>query len=98
MKNLLVSIAASAVITIGMIWGYDQNFAVKIAVIDMDGYVSLLKTDYTQGKLSKEALDADLQRLSRQIQEKYSSNTILLLNEVVVSGNVASFDPDSQSE
>jgi len=98
LKNLLVSIAASAVITIGMIWGYDQNFAVKIAVIDMDGYVSLLKTDYTQGKLSKEALDADLQRLSRQIQEKYSSNTILLLNEVVVSGNVASFDPDSQSE
>jgi len=98
LKNLLVSIAASAVITSGMIWGYDQNFAVKIAVIDMDGYVSLLKTDYTQGKLSKEALDADLQRLSRQIQEKYSSNTILLLNEVVVSGNVASFDPDSQSE
>ena len=91
MKNLLVSIVASAVITIGLIWGYDQNFAVKIAVIDMDGYVSRLKADYTQGKLSKEALDDDLQRLSRQIQEKYSSNTVLILKEVVVSGNVANF-------
>jgi len=91
LKNLLVSIVASAVITICLIWGYDQNFAVKIAVIDMDGYVSRLKADYTQGKLSKEALDDDLQRLSRQIQEKYSSNTVLILKEVVVSGNVANF-------
>jgi len=98
LKQLLVSIAASLVITAGLIWGYDQKFAVKIAVIDMSGYVNRLKSDYTQGKLSQEALDETLQRLSRQIQEKYSSNTILLLNEVVVSGNVANFDPDRQAD
>ncbi len=98
MKQLMVSIVASLVITAGLIWGYDQKFAVKIAVIDMSGYVDRLKSDYTQGKLSQEALDENLQRLSRQIQEKYSSNTILLLNEVVVSGNVANFDPARQAE
>ena len=94
MKNLLASILASAVITTGLLWVYDQHFAVKIAVIDMDGYVSRLKADYMQGKLPKEELDADLQRLSRQIREKYSSNTVLLLKEVVVNSNVANFDPD----
>ena len=98
MKDLFVSILASAVITAGLLWVYDQHFAVKIAVIDMDGYVSRLKTDYMQGKLPKEALDADLQRLSRQIKEKYSSNTVLLLKEVVVNGNVANFYPDAQTQ
>jgi len=98
LKQLMVSIVVSLVITAGLIWGYDQKFAVKIAVIDMSGYVDRLKSDYTQGKLSQEALDENLQRLSRQIQEKYSSNTILLLNEVVVSGNVAIFDPARQAE
>lgn len=98
MKNLFVSILASAVITAGLLWVYDQHFAVKIAVIDMDGYVSRLKTDYMQGNLPKEELDADLQRLSRQIKEKYSSNTVLLLKEVVVNGNVANFYPDAQTQ
>ena len=98
MKTVLVSIAVSLIITTGMIMMYDQQIAVKISVIDMDGYVNRLKSDYTQGKLSQDALDENLQRLSRQIQEKYSSNTILLLNEVVVSGNVANFDPARQAE
>ena len=98
MKNLFVPILASIVITSGLFWVYDQNFATRIAVIDLDGYISRLKTDYIQGKLPKEELDANLQRLSRQIKEKYSSNTVLLLKEVVVSGNVANFYPDPQSE
>jgi len=98
LKNLFVSILASALITTGLLWVYDQHFAVKIAVIDMDDYVSRLKTDYMQGKLPKDELDADLQRLSRQIKEKYSSNTVLLLKEVVVNGNVANFYPDAQTQ
>jgi hypothetical protein len=64
----------------------------------MDGYVNQLRSDYIQGKLSKDQLDVDLQRLSRQIKEKYSSNTILLLKEVVVNGDVENFSPETQSE
>ena len=97
MKTFLVSILTSAIICACFLWAYDQNFAVKIAVIDMDGYVSRLKADYIKGKLPNDALDADLQRLSREIKEKYSSNTILLLKEVVVSGDVAAFDPNPGS-
>ena len=98
MKTVLVSIAVSLIITTGMIWMYDQHIAVKVSVIDMDGYVSRLKADYTQGKLSSEVLDENLKRLSRQIEEQYSANTVLLLKEVVVSGNVANFDPAPKSQ
>jgi hypothetical protein len=98
LKNLFVSILASAIITGGLLWYYDQHFATRIAVIDMDGYVNQLRSDYIQGKLSKEQLDDDLQRLSCQIKEKYSSNTILLLKEVVVNGDVENFSPGIQSE
>jgi hypothetical protein len=98
LKNLFVSILTSVIIAGGLLWYYDQHAATKIAVIDMDGYVNQLRSDYIQGKLSKEQLDEDLQRLSRQIKEKYSSNTILLLKEVVVNGDVENFSPETQSE
>jgi hypothetical protein len=98
LKNLFVSILASAIITGSLLWYYDHQIAMKIVVIDMDGYVNQLRSDYVQGKLSIEQLDEDLQRLSRQIKEKYSSNTILLLKEVVVNGNVENFSPQTQSE
>lgn len=98
MKQLSVCVLLSAIISAGLLWAYDQKFAVKIAVIDMDGYVSRLKADYIQGKLPNDVLDADLQRLSREIKEKYSSNTILLLKEVVVSGDVPAFDPNPGSQ
>jgi hypothetical protein len=95
---LFLSILASAVITSGLLWHYDQHIATRIAVIDMDGYISRLRADYIQGKLSKEQLDEELQRLSSQIKEKYSSNTILLLKEVVVNGDVENFSPALKSE
>ena len=98
MKNFFVSILTSVIITGSLIWYYDQHIATKIAVIDMDGYVNQLRSDYIQGKLSKEQLDGDLQKLSDQIKEKYSSNTILLLKEVVVNGDVENFSPETQSE
>ena len=96
MKNLLISILASLVVTGGLLWAYDQQFAVKIAVIDMHEYVDHLKSDYMQGQISKEQLDKNLKELSDQIKEEYSSNTILLLKEVVVSGDVADFNPKIQ--
>ena len=98
MKNLFVTIFASVIIAGGLLWYYDQHVATKIAVIDMDGYVSQLRSDYIQGKLSKDQLDDDLKRLSREIKEKYSSNTVLLLKEVVVNGDVENFSPETQSE
>ena len=94
MKNLFVSILASAVISAGLLWYYDHAYATKIAVIDMDGYVARLKTDYIHGKLTRKELDENLQQLSRQIRENYSKNTVLLLKEVVINGNVQNFNPD----
>jgi hypothetical protein len=93
MKNLFISILASLVVSGSLLWAYDQNMAVKIAVVDMHGYVERLRSDYMQGQIPKQQLDASLKKLSDQIREKYSSNTILLLQEVVVSGDVANFNP-----
>ena len=96
MKHLFISILASLVITCGLLWVYDQHVAVKIAVIDMPRYVERLKSGYMQGQITKPQLDERLKLLSDQIKEKYSSNTVLLLEEVVVSGDVASFNPEIQ--
>jgi len=92
-KTIIVSALVSAVITAGGIWYYDQHYATKIAVIDMTGYVADLKKAYLAGKLPKEELDAKLKQLGRQIKDTYSSNTVLVLKEVVVSGKVQDFTP-----
>jgi len=62
----------------------------------MQGYVESLQSGYMQGKITKQQLDERLKQLSDQIREKYASNTILLLEEVVVSGDVVKFEPEIQ--
>ncbi|MEZ4551667.1 MAG: hypothetical protein R2874_14665 [Desulfobacterales bacterium] len=96
MKHFLISILASLVVSCGLLFAYDQHVAVKIAAIDMQGYVKDLQSGYMQGQISKHQLDERLKELRDQIQKNYSSNTILLLEEVVVSGDVARFDPEIQ--
>ena len=97
-KNIILSAIISAIITAGGIWYYDHHFATKIAVIDMTGYVARLKKAYLAGKLPKEKLDSRLKQLGRQIKDTYSSNTVLVLKEVVVSGKVQDFTPESFQE
>jgi hypothetical protein len=96
MKHFLISILASLVVSCGLLFAYDQHVAVKIAAIDMQGYIKDLQSGYMQGQISKHQLDERLKELRDQIRKNYSSNTILLLEEVVVSGDVARFDPEIQ--
>ena len=94
MKHFLICIVSSLVVCCGLLWFYDQHVALKIAAIDMQGYVKNLQFGYLQGQISKYQLDESLKELRDQIQKNYSSNTILLLEEVVVSGDVAMFEPE----
>ncbi|OPL12115.1 MAG: hypothetical protein AVO38_03545 [delta proteobacterium ML8_D] len=94
MKHFLISIVSSLVVCCGLLWVYDQHVALKIATIDMQGYVETLQSGYMQGQIPKQQLDDRLKQLSDQIRENYSSNTILLLEEVVVSGDFATFEPE----
>ncbi|MEJ2068526.1 MAG: hypothetical protein P8Y09_11425 [Deltaproteobacteria bacterium] len=94
LKIVIVSALVSAVITALSISYYDRHFAAKIAVMDMTGYVASLKNAYLAGKLPKAELDARLKRLSERINSNYSSNTVVLLKEVVVSGKVQDLTPE----
>ena len=96
MKHFLICIVSSLVVCCGLLFAYDQHVAIKIAAIDMQGYVKDLQSGYMQGQIPKEQLDERLKQLSDQIRENYSSNTILLLEEVIVSGDGARFDPEIQ--
>ena len=93
MKHFLICILASLVVCCGLLFAYDQHVAIKIVAIDMQGYVKDLQSGYMQGQISKHQLDERLKELHDQIRKNYSSNTILLLEEVVVSGDVATFEP-----
>ena len=95
LKTIIVSVIVSALITAGGIWYYDQHYATKIAVIDMTGYIGKLKKEYMEGKLPKEELERRLKRLSSDIKNSYSSNKILILKEVVVSGKVEDYTPEN---
>jgi hypothetical protein len=93
LKIIIVSALVSTVITAIGISYYDRHFAAKVAVIDMTGYVAGLKKAYLAKKLPKAELDNRLKRLSDRIRNNYSSNTVVLLKEVVVSGKVQDLTP-----
>jgi hypothetical protein len=93
LKIIIVSALVSAVITALGISYYDRHFAAKIAVIDMTGYVAGLKNAYLAGKLPKAELDNRLKGLSERIRNENTSNALVLLKEVVVSGKVQDLTP-----
>lgn len=97
LKTIIVSAIVSALVTTGAIWYYDHHYATKIAVIDMTGYIGKLKKEYMEGKLPKNELEKRLRFLSEELKNTHSSNTILILKEVVVSGKVKDFTPEALS-
>ncbi|RKY68855.1 MAG: hypothetical protein DRQ02_02965 [Candidatus Latescibacterota bacterium] len=98
LKTIIVAVIVSALITAGGIWYYDQHYATKIAVIDMSGYIGKLKKEYLAGKLPKQELEKRLRSLSAQISKTNSSNTVLILKEVVVSGKVQDYTPQTLAD
>ena len=87
MKNVIVSVIVSVLITAGGLWYYDRHYATHIAVFDMNNYLSALKKDYVAGKLPREELQKRIADLKSLVGEQ-SPNTVTLLKEVVLSGKV----------
>jgi len=96
LKNLIVSVLVSAIITAGGLWYYDRHYATHIAVFDMNGYLQGLKRDFVAGKLPRDELQKRIAEL-KTLVGTHSPNTITLLKEVVLSGKVQELGTDTHS-
>ena len=83
MKNVIVSVIVSVLITAGGLWYYDHHYATHIAVFDMNNYLSALKKDYVAGKLPRE----ELQKRIANLKSNASSSGFFLRAEIASSGS-----------
>ena len=98
MKNFVLSVIISALITSAGLWCYDRYYATHIAVFDMEGYINNLKKDFVAGKLPSKEIENRIAEL-KTLLEANAPNTVILLKEVVLSGKVKTIgDGNSKQE
>jgi len=91
-RHIILHILISILITAGGIWLYNQNFSTQFATIDMSAYADRLKSEYIQGKLSKEALNEKLSALSNRLKTEYK-HYVVLRKGAVISGKIQEIIP-----
>ncbi len=73
----------SALVCAASLFIYDKFFAVKIATLDVKGYVSDQRELYFAGKINDEQLRENLEKL-RAVVRSQPRNVIILTEDVVV--------------
>jgi hypothetical protein len=75
--------AISAFVCAASLFAYDGFFALKIATLDVKGYVSEQRDLYFAGKISDEELRENIEKL-RSLVRSQPRNVVILTEDVVV--------------
>ena len=85
-KNLLLNIAISAVISIACIFVYDKFFSQKIVTFDLKGYIATLRDLY----LAKQIDDDELRKRIDDIEHVVNQTPkrkIIITSDVILGGD-----------
>lgn len=90
--RLLTTVLICAIVSAGMITGYDRWFAQKIVALDVKGYIAEQRDLFISGKIDEEQLKRNFDRLEK-IKEKVPGNRVIILGDVLVRKNVEIIEP-----
>jgi len=76
---LVVSLVTAA----ATVYVYDQRFAQKVVAVDLKGFLKQQKEDFLDGKLTKEDVDRNMDRLESFV-DQIPANHSVILGDVVV--------------
>lgn len=83
LRQYALMTAISAFVCAASLFAYDGFFALKIATLDVKGYVSEQRDLYFAGKISDEELRENIEKL-RSLVRSQPRNVVILTEDVVV--------------
>lgn len=95
----LLPFVANALITCGLIWGYDQYVAQKIVAVDIKGFISQQRELYVAGKIDSEQFQRNVDRMEALVTDTKPNQVVLMGDAVVRNAKIIDvFPKTSQPE
>lgn len=93
--TVLVSVVINILVLLGAFYYYDRNVAVQVETVDLRAYLNDMRNGFVAGKINQEQMKKNFNSLDEHLREivKNRPNTIILLKEVIVSGQVEEIKP-----
>ncbi|WP_353684384.1 hypothetical protein V4D30_00950 [Thermodesulfovibrio sp. 3907-1M] len=86
LKQILVTVLISLVVSSGVVFVYDQFFSQKIVTFDLKGYVATLRDLYVTGQID----DKELQRRIDVVEAIVNSTpkrNVIITSDVILGGD-----------
>lgn len=95
LKTVLVSVVINALVLLGAFYYYDRHVALQVETVDLRAYLNEMRNGFVAGKINQEQMKKNFNSLDEHLREivKNKPNTIILLKEVIVSGQVEEIKP-----
>lgn len=94
LANMVVTVVVSLMITGSALYYYDKNYAVHVQTCDLRSFLTSLKTQVGDRKITNEQVTKSIQEMHGKIQAQADKgNTIVLLKEVVLGGDENEIKP-----
>lgn len=84
-KQIIITVLISAVVSSGCIFVYDKFFAQKIIMFDLKGYVATLRDLYVAGKMNDEQLKRAIDRIEAIVNSQ-PKRKIIITSDVLLGG------------
>jgi Skp family chaperone for outer membrane proteins len=84
---ILISLCLSIASASGAVYWYDRHKAVKIAAIDLQGYLAAQKERYVKGEITQDEFKRRIDNLEALLKQ-VPDNTVVLTADVVVRNAV----------
>ncbi len=84
---------ANALITCGLIWGYDQYVAQKIVAVDIKGFISQQRELYVAGKIDSEQFQRNVDRMEALVTDTKPNQVVLMGDAVVRNAKIIDVYP-----
>lgn len=81
--NVVISLIVSAVVAIGAIYYYDQNYAQKVVAVDLKGFLEQQQEEFLDGKISKEVIEKRMDQLEKFVDQIPKHHPVILGDVVV---------------
>jgi hypothetical protein len=91
---LITTVLLNAAVTASMLYYYHSHYATKIIAFDFASFKNTLVNEIVSGRIKGNESDHLLNNLRNSLNDRTEgTNTLILLKEVIVNGNVEEIDP-----
>jgi len=87
LKNIVVSLVVSLIVSVGVLYYYHKHYAPKIVAVNFNSFLKKQEKLFILGRINKQQLESNLKK-GLLIVKKQPKNAVVLAGKCVLRGKV----------